>query len=346
MRISDLPRLVKESVSAWVDDHAPSMGAALSYYTVFSLAPLLLIVIGIAGLVFGADVARDAIVAQLQSFLGPDGASAVKGLLESASQPQKSILASIVGFLTLMLGATSVLGELQSDLDRIFEAPEPVKGGVWGLIRSRLLSFGLIIAIGFLLLVSLVISTALAAVGSWWGAAFGNWTVVLEALNTAVSFAVVTALFTMIYKILPRVKLAWHDVWIGAAITAALFTVGKFAIGLYLGKSGITTGFGAAASFVVILVWVYYSAQIFLFGAEFTWVYAREFGSLQGTVQRGAAARPAAPDRQNAAVPPIRSAPAVATAAVVPSPRRETAFGMMAGLILGIILRVRGRAKS
>jgi membrane protein len=283
MRVSALPRLLKDAVSAWVDDHAPSMGAALAYYTCFSLAPLLLIVIGIAGAVFGQEAARGAIVGQLEGFLGTDGATAIQGLLQSASLPSRNILASVVGGVTLLLGATSVLGELQSDLDRIFEAPEAPKGGVVGLLRSRLLSFGIILAIAFLLLVSLVVSAALAAVGQWWGSAIAHWTTVLEVINTVVSFAVVTALFSMIYKILPRVKLAWRDVWIGATITAALFTLGKFAIGLYLGRSGVASGFGAAASVVVVLVWVYYSAQIFLFGAELTWVYSRRFGSDQRT---------------------------------------------------------------
>ena len=279
MRTLELPRALKEAAAAWWTDNAPSMGAALSYYTVFSLAPLLLIVISLAGLVFGPDRARDALVLQLQSLIGADGAASIRSLLESANHPAKSIVGSIVGVATLILGATSVLGELQDDLNRIWRAPAAPAAGFGGLIRSRLLSFGLIIAMGFLMLVSLVVSAGLAAVGTWWGSRWGQWSWLLEWLNVVVSFAVTTVLFMMIYKLLPRASVAWRDVWIGSVLTAALFTIGKFAIGFYLGTSGIASSFGAAASFVLILVWVYYSAQIFLFGAEFTWVYAHRHGS-------------------------------------------------------------------
>jgi membrane protein len=181
---------------------------------------------------------------------------------------------------TLVIGATTVFAELQSALDRIWEVPERQKAsGLWLLIRQRLLSFGMILALGLLLLVSLVASAALAALGEWWGGFFENWEAVLHIINFAASFAVVTGLFAAIYKIMPRAKIAWRDVWTGAIVTALLFTMGKFLIGLYLGKSGITSGFGAAGSLVVLLVWVYYSAQIFLLGAEFTWVYAHATGS-------------------------------------------------------------------
>ena len=272
-------RLVKDAVAAWVDDFAPSMGAALSYYTIFSLAPLLVIVIAVAGLVFGADAARGAILEQLQAMLGPEGAKAVEGLLRRASEPAEGLTASIVGGIALLIGATTVFGELQSDLDRIWRVPAAAPKGPWGLIRSRLVSFGMVLTVGFLLLVSLVISTALAALGKWWGTFMGGWEMVLQTLNVVVSFATITALFAMIYKLLPRARIAWPDVWIGAAVTSLLFTMGKFAIGLYLGHSQVTSGFGAAGSIAVLMIWVYYSAQIFLLGAEFTWVYAHRFGS-------------------------------------------------------------------
>ena len=272
--------LGKASVKAWMDDYAPSMGAALSYYTVFSLAPLLLIVIAVAGMVFGADAARGELIAQLRGLIGETGATAVQDLLVNAATPTKSILASIIGVVTLVVGATSVFGELQSDLDRIWEVPEEKKPkGILALLRARLLSFGLVLALGFLLLVSLVVSAGLAAVGRWWGPMFGHWTTVLAIVNFVLSFAIVTALFAFIYKLLPTARVAWHDVWIGAAVTAALFTIGKTLIGLYIGKTAVASGFGAAGSFVVLLVWVYYSAQIFLLGAEFTWVFAHEHGS-------------------------------------------------------------------
>jgi membrane protein len=279
MTLSDAWKLARESVSAWIEDYAPSMGAALSYYTVFSLAPLLVIVIAVAGLVFGADTAQGEITGQLRGLLGDEGATAVEELLKSASQPSRGLTASLIGGLTLFIGATSVFSELQSALDRIWRAPVAPSLGLWGLVRSRLLSFGMILAIGFLLIVSLVVSAGLAALGKWWGALFGGWEILLQVLNLVVSLATITVLFALIYKLLPRVKVAWRDVWVGAAVTSLLFTIGKFALGLYLGTSDVTSGFGAAGSIALVLVWVYYSAQIFLLGAEFTWVFAHRFGS-------------------------------------------------------------------
>ncbi len=271
--------LIKAAGSSWVDDYAQSMGAALAYYTMFSIAPLLLIVISIAGLIFGAEAARGEIVGQLHGLMGPQGAEAVQGLLESVSRPAESITATLIGGVLLLVGATTVFGELQDAMDRIWRAPKRDKGGVWSLLRARLLSFGMIMGIGFLLIVSLVVSAALAALKKWWGPLFVGWEILANSINFLVSFLFITVLFAMIYKFMPRVKVAWADVWIGASVTALLFTVGKFLIGLYIGKSGMTSGFGAAGSLVAVLVWVYYSAQIFLMGAEFTWAYALTFGS-------------------------------------------------------------------
>jgi len=256
------------------------MGAAIAYYTLFSIAPLLIIVIAIAGLVFGADVARTAVVEQLYRLIGRDGAVAVQALLGSSSEPGRNVVATLISILTLLFGATTVFAELQSALDRIWQVPVPPKAsGIWQVLRQRLLSFGIILVLGLLMLVSLVISAALAALGSWWGGFLEGWGAVLEAFNAVVSFATVTGLFAAIYKIMPRARIAWRDVWVGAAVTALLFTIGKFLIGVYLGTSGITSTFGAAGSLVVMMVWVYYSAQIFLFGAEFTWVYAHMSGT-------------------------------------------------------------------
>ncbi len=280
---ADLWSLIKASVSAWIDDYAPSMGAALAYYTMFSIAPLLLIVISVAGLIFGADAVRGEVAGQLQGLIGEDAASLIEGLVERADQPAQGVLSTLIGFLLLVIGATTVFAELQDALDRIWRAPRREQGGLWGLLRARLLSFGLILGIGFLMIVSLILSAALSALGKWWGAWFGHWLLVAQLLNLAISFALVTVMFAMIYKIMPRVKVAWSDVWIGAVFTALLFTIGKTLIGLYIGKSGMTSVFGAAGSLVVLLVWVYYSAQIFLLGAEFTWAYAQRFGSRQGT---------------------------------------------------------------
>jgi membrane protein len=275
--------LIEKSFAAWLDDYAPSMGAALAYYTMFSLAPFLILVIAIAGLVFGADAARGEIVSQLRDLIGQEGAVAVQGLLTSASHPAKSVMASIIAVLTLLLGATSVFAELQSSLDRIWRAPALQQtSGLWALLRQRLLSFGMIVSVGFLLLVSLVVSAALSALGTWSGGFFPGWEVLLQIVNLVVSFCITTVLFAMVYRILPRVWVAWEDVWIGAAVTALLFNVGKLGIGLYLGKAGVTSGFGAAGSLVAILVWVYYSSQVFLLGAEFTWVFAHSRGSRAG----------------------------------------------------------------
>jgi membrane protein len=272
--------LIKKSVVSWRKDKASSMGGALAYYTLFSTAPVLIIVIAVAGFFFGEEAARGEIIAQLEGLLGADGAAAVQGLLESARRPTEGILATLASVAVLLVGATTVFAELQSNLDRIWKAPEAEKsGGVWALLRARVLSLGMILAIGFLLLVSLVLSAVLAALGKWWGGAFDGWAVLLEAINFVFSFAITTGLFALIYKLLPRADIAWHDVWIGAAVTALLFAIGKFLIGLYIGRSGVASGFGAAGSFVVLLVWVYYSTQIFLLGAEFTWVYSHEYGS-------------------------------------------------------------------
>ena len=279
MTLKNLWLLVKVAASSWVDDYAQSMGAALAYYTMFSIAPLLLIVISIAGLIFGNDAARGEIFEQLRDLMGTQGALAIQGLLESVNKPAESLTATLVGSVLLMIGASTVFGELQSSLDRIWRAPKREKGGLVTLLRTRLLSFGMIMGIGFLLLVSLVVNAGLAALGKLWGPVFAERAFLASILNAVFGFALTTTMFAMIYKIMPRVTVAWADVWIGSSVTALLFTLGKVLIGVYIGKSGVTSGFGAAGSLVVVLVWVYYSAQIFLMGAEFTWAYALTFGS-------------------------------------------------------------------
>jgi len=268
-------QLVKTSVSAWIDDYAPSMGAAIAYYTVFSIAPLLLLVIAVAGFVFGRDAVQGEIVTQVQGLMGKEGAVAIEGLLQSASEPSTGAFAAVVSVILLIFGATTVFAEIQNALDRIWHVPEARKpGGVWGYLRTRLLSFGLILGLAFLLLVSLVVSAAVAALGTWWGGLLEGSEALLHIVNLVVSLLFSAVLFAMIYKLLPRTDIAWSEVWVGAIATALMFEIGKFLIGLYLGKSGVTSGFGAAGSLAVLLVWVYYSAQIFLLGAEFTRAYA------------------------------------------------------------------------
>lgn len=272
--------LAKSAVSAWSDDYAPSMGAALSYYTVFSMAPLLLMVISIAALIFGEEAARGQLFGTLESLMGVDGASAVQEMLAAMAKPSRGVTGTAIGIAALVIGATTVFGELQDALDRIWRAPERIKSsGIWGLLRSRLLSFGMVLGIAFLLMVSLVMTAALSALGKWWGGFFGNWEVLLQVVNLAVSLVMTATGFALIYKFMPRVRVQWHDVWWGAAITSLLFSVGKFLIGLYIGKARVASGFGAAGSIAVVFVWVYYSAQIFLLGAEFTWAYSQKFGS-------------------------------------------------------------------
>jgi membrane protein len=272
--------LMKKAFAAWSDDYAPSMGAALSYYTLFSITPLLVIVIAIAGFFFGDDAVRGEIFVQLRGLIGTEGARTVEQMLQSVAKPEEGAIAALISFGVLALGATTVLAELQADLDRIWRAPTVKKaGGVRGFARSRVLSFALILAIAFLLIVSLVFSAVISAIGKWWGAWFGGWEMLAHVIDLLASFGLMTLLFALIYKIVPSVHIRWRDVWVGAAVTALLFAVGKVLIGLYLGRSGVTSGFGAAGSLVLLMVWVYYSAQIFLIGAEFTWVYAHEFGS-------------------------------------------------------------------
>jgi len=272
--------LFKDAALNWMKDHAQSMGAALAFYTIFSIAPLLLIVIAIAGFVFGEDAARGEIHGQLQGMLGHTGAMAVQGLLESASRRTDSVPAAAFGVLVLFIGATSVFAELQDALDRIWRAPQRTRhGGLRALLRGRLLSFGMVLGIGFLLIVSLAFSAALNALSRWWDPQSQSWTTFSGATELSLNFVLLTAVFALIYKTMPRVRIDWRDVWIGAAVTSVLFIAGKALIGLYIGRSGITSAFGAAASLIVVLLWVYYSAQIFLFGAEFTWVWSHRHGS-------------------------------------------------------------------
>jgi len=305
--------LAKEAVSSWIDDDAPSMGAALAYYTVFSLAPLLLIVIAVAGLVFGQEAARGEIFGQLSGLLGTDGARAVENLLDNLNRSDSGVLATLVGVAVLLVGATTVFAELQSALDRIWRAPDrPAGQGLIGLLRTRLLSLGMVMGLGFLLMVSLVVSAGLSALGKWWTPWFSEGAVMLlEALNIGVSLVLLSAVFAMIYKWMPRVRVDWRDVWVGAIITALLFTLGKSLIGLYIGRSGVASPFGAAASLVVLLVWVYWSAQIFLLGAEFTWVWANRHGSLKwqcgsGPLPPGRRPAKATDNRRNAGPDTVR----------------------------------------
>ena len=275
--------LIKETITAWLADYAPSMGAALSYYTVFSMAPTLLIVISVAGLVFGADAVRGEILGQLSYLMGPAAAGTVQQVLASMHQPSHGVAGTLIGVALVLAGATSVFGELQNALDRIWHASAREASGLFSLVRARLVSFGMILGIAFLLIVSLVLSAAISALGKWWAGAFGRWELLAQTVNALVGFAITMGSFAAIYRMIPRVAIRWSDVWLGAAVTSLMFTVGRLLIGIYIGKTGIASVFGAAGSLVVVFVWVYYSAQIFLLGAEFTRVYALNYGSLRGS---------------------------------------------------------------
>ncbi len=268
--------VLKQAVNSWLEDRAPSMGAALAYYSAFSIAPLLIIVITVAGIFFGRDAAQEAIVGQLQGLLGEGGGTAVKDILKSSSDLGSGVTLA-VGVAALLLGATTAFVELQDDLDRIWKAKPRVGSGIMNLIRSRLMSFGMVLLIGFLLTVSLALSAGVAAIGS---AMFGDAEAVVHLVTFGLSFGIITLLFAMIFKVLPNVDIDWRDVWIGAAITALLFEIGKILIGLYIGKSSVASSFGAAGPFVVLIVWLYYSTQIFLLGAEFTHAHAELHGAL------------------------------------------------------------------
>ena len=313
--------LCRKSINAWIDDFAPSMGAAIAYYTMFSLAPLLVIVIAVAGAVFGREAVQGEIAEQLGGLIGRDAAVAVQAMVASASEPGKGLVAGLISVGVLLVGATTVFAELQSALDRIWHVPEREKPqGIWAVLRARLLSFGLIMALAFLLMVSLVVSAVVTAFGTWAGALMPGAALLLGALNIAVSLAMTTVLFAMIYKFMPSAPIGWHDVWVGAIATAVLFEIGKALISLYLGKSGVTESYAAAGSLVVVLAWVYYAAQIFLLGAEFTKVHANMHGNRSGekamvATEAAAADSKAGTDRIDhggaAGVPPEAAALAV-----------------------------------
>ena len=297
--------LLRDAFYAWIDDKAPALGAALAYYTVFALAPLLIIVIAIAGLAFGREAAQGQILSQIEGLVGEQGGRAVQAMLENARQPGPGIVASAVGLITLIVASTGVFAQLQDSLNTIWRVTPKPGRGILGIIRDRLLSFLMVIVAGFLLLVSLVLSAALAALGKFFSYLLPVPEAVLHGVNFVVSFAVITLLFAAIYKVLPDAKISWSDVWIGAAVTSLLFSLGKFMIGLYLGKGSVASAYGAAGSLVIILVWVYYSAQILLYGAEFTAVYAIRYGSRIVPTENAVALNPSLCEAPQASDSPL-----------------------------------------
>jgi membrane protein len=274
--------LLKSAISECLRDNIQRMSAALAYYTIFSLAPLLVIAIAIAGLVFGEKAAQGEIIAELRELIGPDSARAVQTMILSAYKPMHSALASGFGVVTLLLGATGAFCEVYDALNNIWGVRRDTGGGAWALIRARFLSFGLVLIVGFLLLVSLVVSAALAGIAKYADRFLPIPAFVLHMVDVLFSVAVITVLFAMIFRMLPELKITWGDVWVGAALTAVLFTLGKFLIGFYIGKSVSASSYGAAGSLVIVVAWIYYSSLILYFGAEFTQVYACRYGSQIG----------------------------------------------------------------
>ncbi|HLK67491.1 MAG TPA: YihY/virulence factor BrkB family protein [Bryobacteraceae bacterium] len=270
--------LVTQTVSSWSSINAPRLGASLAFYTMLSMAPLLVFSIGIAGLIFGRDAAQGRIVAQVGSLVGPQGAGVLQSLLLSSTNKSSGIVWAIVGVFMLLLGASGVFGELRDSLNLVWGA-KTQDGGFRGMLRYRFFSFAMVVGIGFLLIVSLLVSAAIAAVGKFFEQFLPAPEAVLHVGSLILTFAAVTVLFALLYKVVPDVHIEWRDVWIGAAVTSLLFSIGKFLIGLYIGKASVGSAYGAAGSLVVFLVWVYYSAQIFFLGAQFTHIFAERHGS-------------------------------------------------------------------
>jgi membrane protein len=284
--------LLKDTAGEWSRDQAPRLGAALAYYATFSLAPLLIIAVSISGLVFGREAATGQIVGQIQGLVGQDTARTIQAMIEKSDQPATSIIASLIGLIALLFGASGVFGELQQSLNAIWDIEPKPKRGIWAVVKDRFFSFSMVLGTGFLLLVSLVISAALAGITNIVTGFMPGWEIITQIVNFIISLGVITILFALIFKYVPDAKIAWADVWIGAAVTALLFTIGKALIGFYIGYSSLSSTYGAAASLVVILLWVYYSAQILFFGAEFTQVYANTYGSRIRSESTGRTTKP------------------------------------------------------
>lgn len=276
-----MKQVLLESIAAWIQHRATSKAAALAFYTLFSMTPILMLAIAIAGYFFGVEAARGEIIGQIQGLVGSNGAQAIQALLAAAKNPVSGLMATVAAVVLLIVGATSAFSELKDSLDEMWGVIKPHNSAIFAVLRARFLSFSLVLALALLLLISLVVSAALAMlekfVGGMWQSSY--W--IFSVLSSFVSFAVIAILFASIYKMLPDAPLSWRDVWIGAVFTAVLFSLGKYLIGLYLGNSGVASSFGAAGSLIALLLWVYYSALIFFFGAEFTRQYALHFGSMK-----------------------------------------------------------------
>jgi membrane protein len=287
--LDQMKKIMLESFKAWIDHRAASKGAALAFYTLFSMTPILMLAIAVAGYFFGEQAAQGEIIGQIQGLVGPNGAQAIQALLAAARNPVSGLMATISAVVLLVVGASSVFAELKSSLDEIWGIVRPGHSAFFTLLRARFLSFSLVLVLAFLLLISLVFSAAIAMLERYVGNMWSGSLLILSAVSMIFSFGIIAILFAVIYKMLPDAPLSWRDVWIGAVFTALLFSLGKYGIGLYLGNSGVASSFGAAGAMIALLLWVYYSAQIFFLGAEFTRQYALMYGSLQDQRMRGLA---------------------------------------------------------
>ena len=279
VRLKNIVQLLKQAAADWSEDNAARLAAALAYYTVLSIAPLLILATAVVGLVFGDDAARGHVASELSAVVGPQAGEGVQTVIQHAHSPEGGIISSIISVVVLMFGASGVFGELQSALNTIWEVKPKPGRGIMGFLRARFFSFTMVLSVAFLLLVSLVLSAALSAAGSFFEHVLPGGEALWQVINFIISFAVISGLFALIFKVVPDVEITWRDVRMGAAFTAVLFTIGKMLLGLYLGRASVASPYGAAGSVIVLVIWVYYAAQIMFMGAEFTQVYARAHGA-------------------------------------------------------------------
>ena len=334
-------QVFKETFKEFGEDKVPRLGAALAYYTIFSIGPLLLIAVSMAGIFLGQEAARGQVSGELGKLFGSQMSESLEAMIEAAAKPKSGTIATIVGVFTLMLGASGVFGQLKDALNTIWNVEKKKAGGIKGFVKERFLSMAMVLGIGFLLLVTLLVDAVISAMGGYLEQRVGG-EAVMHVIQLLISFSVATVLFAAIFRILPDLKIAWRDVWFGAVFTSLLFVLGKWGLGLYLGKAAVGSAYGAAGSLVILLVWVYWSAQILFFGAEFTQVYARTFGSLKGdTSKREARAQANRPeDRPKTAEPVVRPTmvPVYAKQSSGGGGLARVAAGGAAGLIVGTII--------
>jgi len=279
VNLTPIKSILQETLAAWQEDKVPILAAALAYYMVFSLAPLLVIVIAIAGFIVGEATAREEVVDKITKVMGEQGAEVIQNVIQSQFEPSSSIIATLIGIATLIFAATTIFAQLKQALNIIWGVELKPGQGIWGFIRSRILAIFMVLGIGFILLLSLIVSSVLSGINDWLGQVVPVPTIVWSVTDNVITFILITLLFGQIYRVLPDVKIAWADVGVGAAITAVLFIIGRTLIGLYLGNAGVGSAYGAASSFIVLLLWIFYSAQIFLLGAELTKIWTRRYGS-------------------------------------------------------------------